>query len=113
MVVCPLLTPKVLFFIFVGKLVAYISQTDLEQCIESLHSDYTGVYINVDGKKIAGALIFQNMADLSFWTDKAPITVSLEINADIVLEMFVKLGMRSLIVTDKGIYKGMLALIKG
>lgn len=49
-----------------------------------------------------------NMYDLSAWVDKAPLTVTATTSCEMVIEVFVKLGVRTLMVAKNGILVGVI-----
>lgn len=105
-------------------LVGYISQSDLKHALEALQLETgatTVVFHNLssttqsnapDGSPAITSPVFQNtgngVCDLSQWVDKAPLCIASSASCEMVVELFMKLGIRSLVVTRDGMYIGVI-----
>ncbi|RIA80878.1 chloride channel [Glomus cerebriforme] len=87
-------------------LVGYIASTELEHALSLVHSsdNSTRCYFK--------ELIFENVIDKSTnftaYVNQAPLTVSKNASLEVVLELFKKLGLRYVIVVDRGQYIGVI-----
>ena len=83
-----------------GVLMGYIAQTDLQHAILQLQEQ------GVD--KVCFNMDHQDVKDLWHWVDKAPIACSVSTSAEMVLELFLKLGIRTVLVVQGGQLKGVI-----
>ncbi|KAJ3253282.1 hypothetical protein HK103_000776 [Boothiomyces macroporosus] len=99
-------------------LTGYISQTDLSHALGlvDVNMDYNQciVFHNLafhNSNSPAQTPLIQSanpICDLSQWVDKAPLTVSASASCELVIEMFVKLGIRTLLVIRDGVFVGII-----
>ncbi|KAI8911641.1 chloride channel [Gorgonomyces haynaldii] len=82
-------------------LVGYIAQTDLEHALDLCDDDA------ID-HVIFSPTYPTDARDLWHWVDKAPMTVSHLASAEVVLELFLKLGIRTLLVVRDGSFAGVI-----
>jgi chloride channel 3/4/5 len=117
-------------------LIGYISQTDLKHALDLVvegktdNLDYESMTgstsptfpdeldrnivfyaLSVDSSQSPNVNSFKSgtetFTDLSQWVDKAPLTVSSAASCEVVIELFIKLGIRSLLVVKNGLFVGM------
>jgi chloride channel 3/4/5 len=107
-------------------LIGYISQNDLKHAIELVYqcsSDQSQSIVFHDLSFVQNIYhesprilspIYQintpngTVSDLSQWIDKAPLTIQASASCEMVVELFIKLGIRSLIVVREGVFLGIL-----
>ncbi len=99
-----------------GTLIGYISSNDLAHCLEiaerecMVHAPFSLVSLpHDDATSLSDSFLKGFMYDvnsLSRYIDKAPLAVNVNCPVDLVLEMFKKLGIKTLLVTSKGRYVG-------
>jgi predicted transcriptional regulator len=111
-----------------GVPVGYVSQADLKHCLELVERRATHA-ISITFHDLSSRIspfmspapltfndspLFPTVSttssscDLSQWVDKAPFTVSHCTSSDLVLEIFMKLGTRTLLVTKDGLFIGVI-----
>nr|CAG8467343.1 7678_t:CDS:10 [Entrophospora candida] len=94
-----------------NMLVGYIASTELEHALNDLSPKYdatTRCYF-----KEPEFNVIQNpdkFVDFTVYMDQAPLTVSKNSSLEVILELFKKLGLRYVCVTENGQYVGTLAL---
>ena len=117
-------------------LIGYISQTDLKHALDlvvegkTTNLDYESMtgstsptfpdnleqnivfyQLSVDSNQSPHLDTFNSgsevFTDLSKWVDKAPLTVSSASSCEMVVELFIKLGIRSLLVVKNGVFVGL------
>ncbi|KAJ2994784.1 H(+)/Cl(-) exchange transporter 5 [Globomyces sp. JEL0801] len=109
-------------------LVGYISQTDITHALDSIRNE-------AERNPLSHSIVFHNLAfpqppltcspaisspflqtshipgsicDLSQWVDKAPLSVSATTSCEMVVELFMKLGIRTLLVVKEGVFVGVI-----
>jgi chloride channel 3/4/5 len=113
-----------------GVPVGYISQSDLKHCLDMVESRATHAISitfhdlssrpspftshSVPRSAEQDSPLFPTLSttssscDLSHWVDKAPICISHCTSSDLVLELFMKMGIRTLLVTKDGLFTGII-----
>lgn len=96
--------------LFQGRLMAYIAANELEHALDIFKSrgesprSYFG-YTEAD----AGSSVNGKINDFTPYLDQAPLTVSINASMELVLELFVKLGVRYLCVNHRnGMFVGVI-----
>ena len=85
----------------------YICQSDLEHALYMIrqeNNDWVYQRISVSNGCPSDKQVF----DLSSWMDESPLMVSSASSLELVLELFVKLGIKTLVIVDSGKFAGLI-----